>query len=227
MKNKHATKQGWLIALMTIAPVAYLQFHLIPRGLHRLPKIESVVLIGIAVWQAHKLVGGWLSRRHEVQADAVGLTLSKDGAAFISGLAKVHRMNATPLEFERLEEGFSTHPSTQRRFEAVARAANISREELTRLIADGLNESERYPLPAGIAPEAGEEGLLFTSRVKQKSTTSFTIAFYASISVPPAIAASLFQLLSGPTRWAALAIFLPVYAWTIVTTLDRGGHGSL
>jgi Zn-dependent protease with chaperone function len=218
MRDKHPMKLGWILMLF-ILPLGFgLQ-----RTLLHLPRIETGALTIFLGWKLFGAVRGLFSRRYEFRADAGGVALNGDPAAFISAMGKIHRMNAVPLEFERLEERFSTHPSTRRRMEAVARNANIGKEEIDALVNDGLDDPARYDLPTGLVVEKAEAALVFTSRLKQKAQRSAQAWLYLTIIFPP-LALLIAATIGRPDWvWLALAIFVPLYFWIIAEMTNRAG----
>src|SRR6185503_14523794 len=62
------------------------------------------------------------SRRNERQADAIGVSLTGEPEACISGLARLARLNLMPLHSDGWGKSLDTHPQAMRRFEEIARA---------------------------------------------------------------------------------------------------------
>jgi Zn-dependent protease with chaperone function len=91
------------------------------------------------------LVMFFISRRNEQQADAIGVSLTGDPEAFISGLARMSRLSFMPLNFDGWGASLDTHPGTMRRFEIIAKAHGISDQRLQELLAVSETPDDRYP----------------------------------------------------------------------------------
>ena len=91
------------------------------------------------------LTAFFISRRNEKTADAIGVSLTGDPEAFISGLARLSRLTLLPLNFDGWGASLDTHPGTMRRFQTIARAHGISEHRLQELLADSDTSEDRYP----------------------------------------------------------------------------------
>lgn len=94
------------------------------------------------------------ARRREYAADAGAVALTGDPRAMIAGLARISRHHDQPLQFPFWAEWLSTHPSTENRIQAIARAARLDETEVQMLCAADF-PGERYALPAE------DEGAIF------------------------------------------------------------------
>jgi Zn-dependent protease with chaperone function len=104
------------------------------------------------------------SRQNEYQADAQAAVLTQDPAAMITALVKLSRLNVMPLQWRKSQEWLSTHPSMQRRIEAIARRHSLSDAELDGLV-NGIDDGmECYALPEAIVSDQ----LVFSTSFKQK-----------------------------------------------------------
>lgn len=79
------------------------------------------------------------SRQFEYAADARAVTITKDPKSLITGLVKVAKLSQMPLQCGKFSELFGTHPSMQRRIEAIAKANNISTVEQKALVYSVLS----------------------------------------------------------------------------------------
>lgn len=88
----------------------------------------------------------YMARKREFAADEGGVQLNGDPRSFIRALARLARSHGLPLELGTVAEWFSTHPSTRRRVEAIARRNGLSPAETGLLLAE-QTEGETYELP--------------------------------------------------------------------------------
>jgi len=128
-----------------------------------------VLLLGLLPLQA-------LSRRHERSADAYAGALTGDPEAMISALGKLSRLSLLPLRWSQIQEALSTHPSMERRGEALALRFGIPFQRMHQLLAGeaapaataetDLGDATGYALPASVLdPER-----VFTTRFKVRSS---------------------------------------------------------
>ena len=103
------------------------------------------------------------SRRNEREADAIGVSLTRDPEAFISGLARLARLNLVPLHSGGWGQSLDTHPATMRRFEEIAKAHGISESRLRELVTDVSPLQDRYT-PIDDEPDA----TVFSTEFKNK-----------------------------------------------------------
>ncbi|MGA2350205.1 MAG: M48 family metallopeptidase [Terracidiphilus sp.] len=72
-------------------------------------------------------------RKCEFAADAGSAALTEDPRAMISSLARITRINNSPLDMNLVAEWFSTHPSVPKRIRTLAAAAKLEAGEVERL----------------------------------------------------------------------------------------------
>lgn len=138
--------------------------------------------VGIA-----NLVLFFRSRRNERQADALGIGLTGDPEAFISGLAKLTRLNVMPLHSGGWGESLDTHPGTMSRFQQIATAHGISESRLQELVTDAEPPQDRYP-----SIDAEVDATVFSSEFKNKYRLRVTLVVLgALLLVPVPFAAAL------------------------------------
>jgi heat shock protein HtpX len=120
------------------------------------------IILGGAISVAY-LVTFFRSRRNERQADAIGISLTGDPEAFISGLAKLSRLNLMPMHGGGWGKSLDTHPGTLDRFQEIAKAHGISESRLQELVTDAEPAPDKY-LP--IDDEV--ESTVFSTEFKNK-----------------------------------------------------------
>jgi Zn-dependent protease with chaperone function len=133
----------------------------------------------------------FLSRGNERHADAIGINLTGDPAAFISGLAKISRLNLMPLHTGGWGESLSTHPRTLGRLEDIARVHGIQPERLQELVS-GDTPAEDHYLPFQ-ADEA--EARVFSTEFKRAYLGRIAWLVLAAIVGMPLLAAFLLSRL--------------------------------
>jgi Zn-dependent protease with chaperone function len=106
----------------------------------------TALLLALLVPLAVLLGALSLSRRREFAADANAAALTADPQAMISSLARVARINNSPLDMSPLAEWISSHPSTRKRIRSLAAAAKLSTAEVESLCAAG-DPTEFYEIP--------------------------------------------------------------------------------
>jgi Zn-dependent protease with chaperone function len=109
-------------------------------GLHNLTPFVFSAALALS-----SLILFFVSRRNERQADEISIKLTNDPEAFISGLAKISRMNLLPLHSGRWAESLDTHPATMRRFENIAKSHGISTDRLQALLSEQNPPDVTYP----------------------------------------------------------------------------------
>ena len=126
---------------------------------------QSAALVFSGALALSSLAVFFISRRNERQADAIGVGLTGDPEAFISGLSKLTRLSLEPMHTGMWGESLDTHPRTIRRFQHIAQSHGISAERLRELVADTDTPPENtYP-----ALDTGDgEEWVFSSEFKKK-----------------------------------------------------------
>ena len=158
----------------------------------------------------------FVARRCEFTADATSVRVTGDPEAMITSLVKLHRLNLLPLQWGKWNEKLLTHPSTVRRANAIARAANLPEQLVAALLQEAQTSSslsavaaicdEHYPLPS---PESLGQKVFSTEFKQSLSSRSFLLSF-AMIIVMPAL------LLRG---LAALGVFSSGFPIFVVALL--------
>ena len=177
-------------------------------GLHNLTPIVFSAAIALS-----SLILFFVSRRAERQADEISITLTNDPEAFISGLAKISKLNLTPLHSGRWGESLDTHPATMRRFENVARAHGISPERLQTLLSN-------LDAPADITYPPVEEEVLaetvFSTEFKSKYRSRLSLLILAAVVLAPLPFAALLSLDVSVLSSIGIAVTGLVCAFVIV-----------
>ena len=126
---------------------------------------QSTALVFSGALVLSSLAVFFISRRNERQADAIGVGLTGDPEAFISGLSKLTRLSLEPMHTGMWGESLDTHPRTMRRFQNIAHSHGISAERLEELVSDSDAPPENtYP---GLDTNEGEIWV-FSSEFKRK-----------------------------------------------------------
>jgi Zn-dependent protease with chaperone function len=86
----------------------------------------------------------FLSRRFEYEADAGGVALTNDPEAAMTALVKLGKLNLEPMDWGKLNGKLLTHPSVKRRVQAVARAYQITDEQVAYLMTMPDADPSRY-----------------------------------------------------------------------------------
>lgn len=150
-----------------------------------------------------------VSRAHEYSADAGATRLTQDPAAKITALAKLSRLNMTPLQWSRFDEKILTHPSVMRRIQRVARAFNISDAAIPGLLQQASAQpTDVYPLPPTLAPGSKVFSTLYKARRSFIASSGINLAI---VFVPSAVAlAARWFHLEGLALWLAYAFGLGI-----------------
>ena len=184
---------------------------------------SSFVFAGSIV--AGSLIVFFVSRRNERQADAIGISLTGDPEAFISGLAKLSRLNLMPLHASGLAESFETHPNTMKRLQNIARVHQIPDERFQTLI------SESSPPPDSTYPAIAEDeadSVIFSSDFKKKYGVRYALTVLAMLFLLPLPFAALLELESVSGLWllatcvAGLIFSFGIYQVVRNRTVFRG-----
>jgi Zn-dependent protease with chaperone function len=145
----------------------------------------------------------WVRRRFEYDADARAVEVTRDPEALVAALAKVMRANMLPLAFGRVEELFLTHPSTMRRFEAIAARTGLPRERIAELVAAADAGGDSYPIPPSVASEAW----VFSGKFRQSQKARIAWGLTANLVLTPVAVALAAESAAAPA-WLAFALAL-------------------
>jgi Zn-dependent protease with chaperone function len=197
LKEKHPHRKG-VVTLVTLVVANLIAGALSSMiDLHRwMPAMFSFALAGATLF-LH-----FISRGNERHADAIGINLTGDPEAFISGLAKISRLNLMPMhEGGAVEVG--THPKTLGRLLDIARVHGISPERFKALLAGEQGEEDHYP-----DNQVNESrAKIFSTEFKQKQSQRVALVILGSVLLMPVLSALLLAQL--PLRGAVqLAAYL-------------------
>lgn len=149
----------------------------------------------------------FISRRNERQADDIGITLTEDPEAFISGMAKLTRLGLAPMHQSAWGESLDTHPGTMRRNQEIAQAHGISDERVQELVADSTaSPDDKYP-----ANETNEDqSWVFSWVFKKQYRLRTGLVSLGVMLLPPIPFAMLFLANDGLIR-------LPIFIVAAIT----------
>ena len=125
LQAKHPQTAGMIMVAVIVAANFVGTFITKFANLQNATPLVFAAAVGVA-----NLAVFFRSRRNERQADAIGVSLTGDPEAFISGLARLSRLNLTPLHSGGWGKSLDTHPNTMRRFEEIAKAHGISESRM-------------------------------------------------------------------------------------------------
>jgi Zn-dependent protease with chaperone function len=141
----------------------------------------------------------FVARRFEFIADATAVRVTGDPESMITCLAKIHRLNSLPLHWNRWSEKFLTHPSTLRRAQAIARAANLSNERVARLLAEPVPSSGHPQIATEFYPLATSSSIaqkVFSTEFKQSIALRSYLLLFAVVAALPALLLRICDVLS-------------------------------
>lgn len=204
LKEKHPQRQTWVM-LITIV-VTNVVVSALASIIHLQRSTPVIFSLGLA---AAMLVVHFVSRSNERHADTIAVSLTGDPEAFISGLAKLSRLNLMPLHSGGWGESLESHPRTMRRLNDLARLHCIPAPRLEELLATSDLPESHYA-----ATEVDEvQGKIFSTDFKKKYTVRTALVLLATILFPPLLFA--FLLTRSDLDGAALAI---AYASGLIVT---------
>jgi len=218
LKGKHIGKALTVYLLGLGAAVVFYPFISALFGMPRwVPVMPLLVMLALFV---HLL----FSRRREREADAGAYKLTGDAEGLITGLVKVNRLSLLPIKWGKWDERLSTHPSTVRRAQALARLAGIPSGRLEALLAAPDTPEEHYASPPALAGG----GKVFSTTVKGRINLRFFCTLLAGTTIPPAVIAWVVRFAGweGATRWtiyaAGLGATIAIYLWLANVSPLRG-----
>lgn len=196
----------------TIMVVAIVVAHLAGTFITKLLALNNAtpLVFAGAVGVAY-LVLFFRSRRNERQADAIGISLTGDPEAFISGLARLSRLNLMPLHSGGWGESLDTHPGTMGRFQEIATAHGIPESRLHGLVTNVETPADRYP---PIDDEV--DTTVFSTEFKNKYRMRVALLVLAVLLLSPVpFAVALARDGVSPLRMLGLAIAGLIWSFLI------------
>ncbi|HKG61585.1 MAG TPA: M48 family metalloprotease [Pyrinomonadaceae bacterium] len=170
------------------------------------------IILGGAIGVAY-LLTFFRSRRNERQADAIGISLTGEPEAFISGLAKLSRLNLMPLHGGGWGEKLDTHPGTMGRFQEIAKAHGIAESRLQELVTDAEPPQDKY-LP--IDDEVDTTVFSTEFKNKYRMRWAFT-ALFVLLLCPAPFAWALAR--EGVSSLGMLALAVEGIVWSFLISL--------
>ncbi|HEX5602003.1 MAG TPA: M48 family metalloprotease [Pyrinomonadaceae bacterium] len=177
LQAKHPQRAG------IVMTVAFIIANLVATFIYKITYSTSAypIILGVAIGVAY-LVTFFRSRRNERTADAIGVSLTGDPEAFISGLAKLARLNLMPLHGGGWGESLDSHPATMRRFQEIAKAHGISETRLQELVTNAEPAQDKY-----VAIDDEPDTTVFSTELKNRyrMRLAFTALFVLLLSPAP------------------------------------------
>lgn len=182
LKRGHPGRIGTI--LFTSVFVAVVFTSLLGMWLPQVPWLAVGIVVG--------LLGYYLmSQQFEHEADSEAIALSGDPEALITGLTKLTRLNRMPLQQGQWSSRLSTHPSTWKRVQAIARLGHISPERLQVLVEGDAAPDQLYALPAPTI----DENTIFSTPFKHRYNLTVGWLLILTVVLSPALVAYLVQRL--------------------------------
>jgi Zn-dependent protease with chaperone function len=173
------------------------------------------------------LVLYFVARQFEFSADRQAIRLTGNPEAFISALAKIHRLSLMPMQWGHWHEQLLTHPSTNRRLTAVARRYDITPERMKEIIEHPQSDLVHYALPEAVA----SDDLLFSAHYRKKVLQRNGLVFLVYYTAAPALVTWVaFHAAGGALAWPVFGVGAVLLAALFIVLRDRfavWGFGSL
>jgi Zn-dependent protease with chaperone function len=198
----------------TVMTVALVVANLAATFIYKFANLTNAfpIILGGAIGIAY-LVTFFRSRRNERQADAIGISLTGDPEAFISGLAKLSRLNLTPLHGGGWGESLDTHPGSMSRFQEIAKAHGIHESRLQELVTNTEPPQDKY-----LSIDDEVDTTVFSTEFKNKYRMrwAFTALFVLLLSPAP-FAWALAR--DGVSSFGMLALAVEGIVWSFGISL--------
>ena len=219
----HARKLGWCIfgAIFIGLWLMQLGFGLLALFAPWATGLYAPIAI-LVVYAAFYAV----SREFEYEADAQAVMMTRDPRSLISGLVKVTHLNQMPLQWGKLGESLMTHPSMQRRVNALVRTYNLPEDDIRSLVNQTLNTSDEATIgKEKYSPETwqqdSEQALIFSSAAKQKLNNRVICLALGCLILWPIFLGRLVNLLPTPgLQWLGYGIAAIAVIATYLTVLN-------
>jgi hypothetical protein len=129
VKHKHA-RMGSLIIVAGFSAMSLLMFKIPSRMIQFRPLLDITVVY-------LPLIGFYYaSRRAEFEADREAVLFSGDPETAIRALANLYQSTSVPVRCSKISELFQTHPSLIRRVSAIARAGELPKERMAKVLRE-------------------------------------------------------------------------------------------
>jgi Zn-dependent protease with chaperone function len=174
----------------------------------------------------------FLSRRFEFTADREGARLTGDPEALITGLAKVHALNAFPVRWGKWTDKTMTHPSTSRRAEAIAEATGYPVERVPILLESAESSTDANPPDRYVLPEHVHRGTkVFSTEFKRRFSWRVYLTSLGTMVLVPAVLVRAMDAtgwpLPGWVIFAAAAIVCVLCRWLLLSFVTWMGTRRL
>lgn len=208
LQAQHPQTSGTIMVLVILGANFIGGFITSFAGLRNATPFVFAAAVGIA-----NLVVFFRSRRNERQADAIGVSLTGDPEAFISGLARLSRLNLMPLHSGGLGKSLDTHPGAMSRFQEIAKAHGIAGSRLQELVSTVDTPQDRYP---AINDEV--DATVFSSEFKNKYRVRVALVALAVLLLSPVpFAAALAR--DGVSALGMLGLAIAGLVWSFGVSL--------
>ena len=196
LKEKHPQRKG-KISMISLVVASFVgsafSSAIMLRGFG--PLMFSLTIL------ASTFVLHFLSRSNERHADAIGISLTGDPDAFISGMARLSRLNLMPMHAVGWGESLSTHPPTLGRLQDIARIHRVSPERFQELLSPEYVDDNRYSVT-----KIGEaQAKIFSTEFKRTQSVRTALVVLASVMLMPVVVAFVLARfeLHGAFMWMA------------------------
>jgi Zn-dependent protease with chaperone function len=211
LKERHPRSLGMIFAVTIVVATILTPQLASAINLERWAPALFSIAIGTAMLVTH-----YVSRGFERHADALAITLTGDPESFITGLAKLARLNLMPVKWGAWDEKWTTHPSTQHRIQRVAEYGGVPMERVRELLsapqAEAVVHTETQTAtqtttqPATqMVTETIETEKVFNTTFKTNMAQRVMWAVVAVVSGTPVLLAWLMQRpqMAGVAPWLA------------------------
>jgi len=144
----------------------------------------------------------------------------------MTALVRLNRLNAIPHELDGIEERLSTHPSTRKRLQAIARAAGLTDAEVQNVLKTGAQlDPGRYELPENLEAATQGQGPIFDTRKRHGISSRFTWIYLLVVGVLPSLLSwAAASIVEPGSRWPIYALGGVFYLGAIFVFTDRAGR---
>lgn len=211
-------KITWTIIIAANIIGSFLAAHIQTRHATELLFSGALALSSLTVF--------FISRQSEKTADAIGVSLTGDPEAFITGLARLSRLSSMPLSFDGGGASLDTHPGTMRRFEILAKAHGISDQRLQELLVDSETPDDRYQTLESEEPTAA---IVHSFVFKHKYRKRVALALIGVLILSPIPFAFMFVKvdMSDVWLWSAGILFTFGLYQVVRNRISFWGYDSL
>jgi STE24 endopeptidase len=172
------------------------------------------------------LILHFLSRGQERHADAIAIGLTADPESFISGMAKLCRLNLMPLNSGSWGESMESHPRTRNRLQEIAQVHGISEPRFQELLDAPLTTESNY----SFLNADKVAGKAFSSDIKKTISTRRALIVLAMLVLLPVgvsllIAQMQLSVLARCTAYASGVVVTLALCFILKNFLASRGFG--